>query len=354
MVRIKVIPERLEDLAGRMSDTATQLRDLESRLGYALARLDWQVRQRTNIEGQVHAARRQARALAEEAERLAQFLSERAQAFRQADEEGALRLSEVVRTYISLTSVLAPASMSTLPVISSIPSSIWDKLPGVLKKALEKVLEKSVFEHKQIEAQIELIKRMQVDSKGILRVFGSRKLKELAGVSPYLTRIGPKKLTGHLLREALREECKLSFSPLANLQTAVTLIPTVVKDYRTYAGQGWTAVASAILIDSAVHILTSKVFQLSSAALFSAFLTPVLGPLAPIAPMVGYIIGGFVGSLVGSYVSDWLLSTPQAGWLREQGRQSLEMSSQAIVTAVQNALNAVTVPQRSGEKAYAQ
>jgi uncharacterized protein YukE len=108
MVRIKVIPERLEDLAGRMSDTAAQLRDLESRLGYALARLDWQVRQQANIEGQVHAARCQARALAEEAERLVQFLNERAQAFRQVDEEEAQRLGDAVRPYLPPVPVPAP------------------------------------------------------------------------------------------------------------------------------------------------------------------------------------------------------------------------------------------------------
>jgi uncharacterized protein YukE len=115
MVRIKVIPERLEDLAGRMSDTATQLRDLESRLGYALARLDWQVRQQANIEGQVHAARRQARALAGEAERLAQFLSERAQAFRQADEEGAQALEMTTLSFLA-------AARGVLPILDTVLS----------------------------------------------------------------------------------------------------------------------------------------------------------------------------------------------------------------------------------------
>jgi len=86
-MRILVTPERLDDLSRQMTQAASELRDLEGRLGRALGALDWEVRQQANVEGQVHAARRQALALADEAEGLARFLTERAAAFRQADAE---------------------------------------------------------------------------------------------------------------------------------------------------------------------------------------------------------------------------------------------------------------------------
>jgi len=101
MVRILVTPEYLQSLSQQMSQSAGQLRDLAGRLGRALGGLDWQVRQRANVEGQVNTARRQALALADEAERLARYLNERASAFRQVDEEEAQRLGDAVRPYIT-------------------------------------------------------------------------------------------------------------------------------------------------------------------------------------------------------------------------------------------------------------
>jgi len=100
-MRIIVIPERLDDLSRQMAQAANELRDLEGRLGRALGSLDWEARQQANVEGQVHAARRQAQKLAGEAERLARFLTERAAAFRQADAEGAQSLGDAVRPYIT-------------------------------------------------------------------------------------------------------------------------------------------------------------------------------------------------------------------------------------------------------------
>ena len=100
-MRILVTPERLDDLSRQMTQAANELRDLEGRLGRALGGLDWQVRRQANVEGQVHAARRQALALADEAERLARFLTDRAAAFRQADAEGAQSLGDAVRPYIT-------------------------------------------------------------------------------------------------------------------------------------------------------------------------------------------------------------------------------------------------------------
>lgn len=85
MVRILVTPERLNDLSRQMSQGAAQLRDIDSQLGRTLNGLNWEVRQQIKIEGQVQSARQQARQMAEQADVLARYLSERATAFEQAD-----------------------------------------------------------------------------------------------------------------------------------------------------------------------------------------------------------------------------------------------------------------------------
>jgi len=174
--------------------------------------------------------------------------------------------------------------------------------------------------------------RMTVDGQGIAHVFGSQWLKELAGLSTHLTRIRPE----HLARYWLREELRLSFSPLANLQTALGLIPTVIQDYRTYSGQGGAALVSAILVDGAISIATSKVFQLGGAAA-GTLLTPVLGPLGPVA---GYAIGG----LVASHVEKWLRQTSAAQGLRNVARESLEQMDGCVTSLMSSAWNALAKP----------
>jgi uncharacterized protein YukE len=115
MPRIQVVPEHLEGLSAQMFRAAGQLRDLEGRLGRALGGLDWQVRRQANVEGQVHAARRQALALADEAERLARFLTDRAAAFRQADAQSAQALEATTRSFLA-------AARGVLPIIDTVLS----------------------------------------------------------------------------------------------------------------------------------------------------------------------------------------------------------------------------------------
>lgn len=119
MARILVVPERLHELSHQMNQTASNLRNLDGHLGRALGSMDWQVRQQANVEGQVKAARGQARVLAEQAETMARFLSERATAFQQADAEGAQDLGAVTEPYIR--SIPVPPSVPT-PVPTPAPS----------------------------------------------------------------------------------------------------------------------------------------------------------------------------------------------------------------------------------------
>jgi len=327
-MRILVTPERLDDLSRQMTQAANELRDLEGRLGRALGSLDWEARQQANVEAQVNAARRQAQNLANEAEGLARFLTDRAAAFRQADAQGAESLGATTQAYLRS---LPP---SPLPVPTPLPQAHEAQAYLRLGDWLTPVERASDFISTWgvPAALLYLGSRMAVDGQGIAHVFGSQWLKEWAGLSTHLTYIRPE----HLARHWLGEELRLSFSPLANLQTALGLIPTVIEDYRTYSGQGGAAFVSAVLVDGAISIVTSKVFQLGGAAA-GTLLTPVLGPLGPVA---GYTIGG----MVGSYAEDWLRQTSAAQGLRNGARQGLEQMEEWVTNLTRSALNAVAKP----------
>jgi uncharacterized protein YukE len=119
MVRIIMTPEKLEELARRMAQTAAQLRDLEGGFSRALSGLDWQARHQANIESQVNAARSYAKNLAEEAERLSRFLGERAAAFRQADAQGAEGLGATTQEYLRAAQNLLPKVGGLLSYMSA-------------------------------------------------------------------------------------------------------------------------------------------------------------------------------------------------------------------------------------------
>jgi len=129
MPRIQVIPEHLEGLSAQISRAAGQLRDLEGRLGRALGGLDWQVRRQANVEARVNVARRQALALADEVERLARFLTDRAAAFRQADARGAQSLGDAVRPYIT--------PPTPVPVPTPAPEQEETPTPPAFEKVIE-------------------------------------------------------------------------------------------------------------------------------------------------------------------------------------------------------------------------
>ncbi len=84
-MRILVTPERLEALAGQFQQASNGLMELGNRCQGALASLDWEARQKAGVEGEVQAAVRQARALAERAGELARFLQDAARRFAEAD-----------------------------------------------------------------------------------------------------------------------------------------------------------------------------------------------------------------------------------------------------------------------------
>lgn len=139
MVRILVVPERLREVSQQMAQAASALRDLDGCLGRALGGLDWEVRQRADVEGQVQTARRQARTLAERAEAMARFLSERATAFQQADEEGARNLTTVTEPYLRSLPIPTPVPTPT-PAPSGQPTfASWEEVIQFLNDLLKPI-----------------------------------------------------------------------------------------------------------------------------------------------------------------------------------------------------------------------
>jgi drug/metabolite transporter superfamily protein YnfA/uncharacterized protein YukE len=329
MARIVVIPERLEVLALQMRETANTLRDLEGRLGRTLSGLDWEARQQVNVETQLNVARHEAQRLADEADRLSRYLTERANAFRQADAQGAEALGTTMQEYSKTTMSIPIPKPVAVPNPDIVRSHL--NLGNLLTDGTQ------VFEHMEwltIVPLLYLASQMKMDNLGKIHFFGPQWLKEWSGLSSQLTKIGPENLARHWLNQ----ELKLSFGPLANLQTVLGLIPVMINSYSTYAGHGGAAVASAILVDSVVAIAISKVFQIGGAAL-GTVLTPIFGPLGPVG---GYVIG----SIVASYAENWLRQTPFQNALRNTARQGFEWTVQAASTITQTALNAVAQPVR--------
>ncbi len=99
MSRIVVIPEGLRTLGAQFDRVADELSGLDGRLGGVWSGLDWEVRQKAGIEGQVNGARARASSLASQAEAMARYLATKAQAFEEADAQSASDLDTVIRQH---------------------------------------------------------------------------------------------------------------------------------------------------------------------------------------------------------------------------------------------------------------
>ena len=123
MTRIIVTPELLNNLSLQMTQSANQLRDIEGQLGRTLSELNWNVRQQANIDGQVNSARSQAKQLVEQADSMASYLTDRAEAFKQADSRSS---DDWIRTF-----PVEPAPVP-IPVPTPIPPEINPSIQSFL------------------------------------------------------------------------------------------------------------------------------------------------------------------------------------------------------------------------------
>lgn len=141
MHRIVVVPEQLRALSARLQQAATELDALGGRIGGAYSGLDWETRYKAGVEGQVGDARRRAAALAQQAEAMARFLAAKAQAFEEADFEGARNLEIAVRPYWKDVVVPVPTPAPTpTPAPSDQPSfASWEDVARFLNDLLKPI-----------------------------------------------------------------------------------------------------------------------------------------------------------------------------------------------------------------------
>jgi hypothetical protein len=307
-MRILITPELLEGLSQQVAQTAAQLYELGERLGRALNALDWETRQRANVEGLVNAARSRAQHLADEASRLARFLTDRASAFRQADAQGVQSLEAAIQKYHSaLHSLPTDGRGKQLPDQRTLRQHA--ELGTLLGGANLLVT---------LGAPLYLLSKIKVDN-GLAIVRGPRWLKEMAGLSTHLTRLYPQNFIAHWLRM----EGRLSFGLLANALTALDLVTAAFRAHQDYGRHGRAAVVSSTLVDAAVSIGLKKVGALSGGAIGGT----LFGPFGALA---GYAVGGYAGITV----ADWLRATPYQQSARNFVQQSIESVSRAVDEAV--------------------
>ena len=312
-MRILITPELLEGLSQQVAQTAAQLYELGERLGRALNALDWETRQRANVEGLVNAARSRAQHLADEANRLARFLTDRASAFRQADAQGVQSLEAAIQKYHSaLHSLPTDGRGKQLPDQRTLRQHAG---LGTLLGGAELLV--------TLGAPLYLLSKIKVDN-GLAIVRGPRWLKEMAGLSTHLTRLYPQNFIAHWLRM----EGRLSFGLLANALTALDLVTAAFHAHQDYGRHGRAAVVSSTLVDAAVSIGLKKVGALSGGAI-GGTLFGLFG-FGPFGALAGYAVGGYAGIIV----ADWLRATPYQQSARNFVQQSIEAVSRAVDEAV--------------------
>lgn len=112
MPRILVRPEALRTLSAQLQQAAQDLGGLGSRVNSSWSSLDWEVRQKTGLEGQTNDVRSRTSTLAAQADNLGRYLASKAQAFEEADQRGVADLNAVIAKY-PLIPIQPPAEPPT-------------------------------------------------------------------------------------------------------------------------------------------------------------------------------------------------------------------------------------------------
>ncbi len=317
MVRILVVPERLHDLSRQMNQTAGQLHNLEGHLGRALGGLDWQVRQQTNVEGQVRAAQSRARALAEQAETMARFLSERATAFQQADAEGA-----------SVLSVMTEAWRNTSVSIQDKILAIGQNMRRIIQLGewLAPIVAAPVI-GLSLKPGTNYAGEVIINLPDWLRhIKGLREFREMARLPGHFNHFKITNLPSHMLKWGV-------------VFSAPIILKKWAEDFTEYRG---TRLVSAMVVDAALTLApVAASFVVAQAITWGATaLGAILLPGFGAAP--GYAVGTAAASLIlgtaASLATQWAIDRYE---VREKAIDAVDRQLQSIVQGTVNAYQRV-------------
>ncbi len=346
MVRIRVDPAQLRALGAQWQQTAGELRAVEGRLGAILGGLEWEVRQKAGIDAQVGQAQSQARFLADQADALARYLVTKAQAFEEADGQGVSGLGQVFDTFVPSRQQWlqsSPGRHYTFPtgqvacyaglgqVLEDIPQDYVQPI-SISKDLFDRVKDtREILEGIRDVGSATAIALMMRTYGGKAIVYGTRALKEQAGLATHLTHISADRIPLYMARRAVRA----SISPIS---VVAELGSEALENWEEYEGDTTKAVVGMVF-DTALDVTISTGFATAGAAAGAAAMAWAGPPGMIIGGAAGRVIGGWVGSQVAEWVENFKIGNEELDHIVvestvEAGRQverAMEKAMDSIV-----------------------
>jgi len=267
MTRILVYPERLTDVGRRFISDGEYIAQIGQGLSGAVGGLDWESRARIGMEDDFAAARARAEGLGQQLIGHGQRLIEIAERFERADNEAAQNAATIPWTNLEST------------VLRKI--SEFAKEFGHAKDIVE-ILASAVL-------AASLVKGGTYAGQVIFH--GGPVLKNLAGVSPYLTHIKDVRIPSHMAEAAFKGKLRAGSIFLEGLSE-------IGENWEEYGGD-IPKVATGIVVDTFIGIGGAAVGAGVGAFVFGTAGGLLLGPL-------GAVIGGKVGGVIGSMAGGWV------------------------------------------------
>lgn len=222
MTRIIVVPETLRSLSSQLQRAAQEINAVSGRVSGALGGLDWETRQKASVDGQVNDARGRASTLASQAETMARYLANKAQAFEQADMQSTADLDSVIRQYPVPVPIPVPTPAPNQEDAQSFPlpspdtparselerllNTLWALKPVVLDLLLKKLgldTIKDVFDLTQIQKHMDEMDRAREAWLEARLQYGSDSPQAIEAREKYYDTYGNMPILGPFIKAAL-------------------------------------------------------------------------------------------------------------------------------------------------------
>lgn len=300
MSHIRINTEQVRDMGRRFDHEGTHLAETDNSLRNAIQNLDtglWEGRSRAQIEPSLTRVGPQCQELSADLTRLGRLLVKVADTFEQQDIQAGNALQALTWDEIDFSS-----STTTNVVVGGDPfgdneSDNKDNVSPVLKYMKDASESISKFkDYKEIGASFLMAGHITRGSTypGQLIFSGGRNLKDMAGLSPYLTHIKSANLPAHMAKNAF----KGGFSKSSILLEGVSELS---ENWEEYKGDN-VKVATGVVVDTALGVGCSAV-----GAGLGTFIGAGAGSIfGPVGTVIGGKVGGVLGSMAGSWAADKL------------------------------------------------